>query len=83
MPDTVTQLTLIGLGWLLYRQVRLISSDEAIARANAKLILDLQEALNISFERTLNSVVASVDTLAWVANWHYLLHFPVTIGAGL
>ncbi|MEM9610436.1 MAG: phosphatase PAP2 family protein [Actinomycetota bacterium] len=83
LSDVAAQLALLLVGWALYRQVRLRTTDEAIARANANLLLDAQAGLNLAVERTINSAMASADALAWAANWQYLLHFPLTIGTGV
>ena len=71
------EITIIAVGLLLYRLVRLIAMDEIdTALINSQRIVDWERALGIFNEVVLQSLVLGNDALIWVLNRYYFFgHF--------
>ena len=71
------EITIIAVGLVLYRLVRLVAMDEIdTALLNSQRIVDWERALGIFNEVGLQSLVLGNDALIWVLNRYYFLgHF--------
>ncbi len=71
------EITIIAVGLLLYRLVRLVAMDELdTALLNSQRIVDWERALGIFNEVGLQSLVLGNDAMIWVLNRYYFLgHF--------
>ena len=71
------EITIIAVGFLLYRLVRLVAMDELdTALLNSQRIVDWERALGIFNEVGLQSLVLGNDAMIWVLNRYYFLgHF--------
>lgn len=80
-PAAVVELALVLGLFAAYNAGRLLATGQvAAADGNAHRILDLQHALRLPSEATLQSAALHVDHLVGLADRYYLLHFPVTAG---
>ncbi len=76
--DFVRNAGLLLLLWVAYSTVRtLTAGTEAVAVANAELLLDFQRQVGLDVEDDVQRLVNGRGPLV-VANFYYLLHFPVT-----
>ncbi len=71
------EITIIVVGLVLYRLVRLVAMDEIdTALLNSQRIVDWEQALGIFNEVGLQSLVLGNDALIWILNRYYFLgHF--------
>ncbi len=81
-PRLWFELALIGISYWLYSLVRNAVPEQAsIAQHHATWIWDLERALGVAVERSVNHAVDSVGWLIVGMNYYYAtLHFIVTIG---
>ncbi|BAJ28155.1 MULTISPECIES: phosphatase PAP2 family protein [Kitasatospora] len=81
-PHLLFELALIGISYWLYSLVRnAVPEQAAIAQKHATWVWDLEHALGIAVERSINHGVNSVTWLIVGMNYYYAtLHFIVTIG---
>lgn len=81
-PRWWEEIVFVLLAYWLYSQVRNgVPTHEFAALHRAREIFNLERWLHIDVERSVNTFVASVHPLAYVANYYYAtLHFIVTIG---
>lgn len=81
-PKWYQEVAIIGLCYWIYGQVRnLVPEQASIAARHGRGVQHLQDALHLSFERSLNRFVAGQEPVAQVMNYYYAtLHFAVTIG---
>lgn len=78
--STLVQLAVLAAAWLVYRVVRLATSDQrAEAFSNARRVVEFQQLQGIDIEPGLQAVVGGSQAIIVAANWYYLAHFPVTI----
>ncbi len=76
------EVAIVLIGYLLYSMGRnAVPQQESIARRHAQGVQNLQDALHLNFELSLNHYVAAHEWLAQVMDYYYAtLHFVVTIG---
>lgn len=79
--DLLREVPLVAAAILLYFSVRnLTAGSAAPATGNARRLLDLERALDVDWERAVQSVIAGRDTLVTLANWVYIWgHWPVVL----
>jgi hypothetical protein len=80
-PRWWQELTLIGIGYYLYREARnLVPNQPSIARRHGRSVQWLQDWLHCNFELSVNQYVAHSPWLAQPMDYYYAtLHFVVTI----
>ncbi|EFQ82905.1 hypothetical protein HMPREF0063_12114 [Aeromicrobium marinum DSM 15272] len=75
------ELGLVAVVYLLYRAGRMVTLDaERTALANAVDVRNLQQALRLPSEASLQALVPSIDLLESANVYYVAVHFPVTIG---
>jgi hypothetical protein len=76
---------LVALAILLYFGIRnLTAGSPEAAFANAERLLDLERALGLAREETLQAAVTGSDALVTLANWVYIWgHWPVILTAAV
>ena len=76
---------LVACAILLYFGIRNTTAGSAdVAFANAERLFDLEGALGITWEGSLQSATVSSDTLVTLANWVYIWgHWPVILGTAV
>lgn len=81
----LTQAVLVGTGVFVYFEVRGLTVGSAdVARAHARTIVDLERALGIYVEDTVQRPFADPGMLQTLANWIYIWgHWPVIIATML
>lgn len=81
--EALAQVALIIVLYVGYRAGRVIASgQESKAFDNARFVLDLERALHLPNEVSVQTVFTSSDALAVFANAYYAtVHFPFAIGA--
>ena len=79
------EIALIGFGYWLYSFIRnAVNAEESTAVRRGHQIVDVERALHIFHEQTINAFVAGQHWLAYIANYYYAtLHFAVTIAVGV
>ncbi|MGB5759061.1 MAG: phosphatase PAP2 family protein [Acidimicrobiales bacterium] len=76
--DFVRNAVLLVVLWVAYSTVRtLTAGTEAVAVANAELLLDFQRHIGLDIEDDVQRLIDGRGPLV-VANFYYLMHFPVT-----
>lgn len=70
------------MAYELYSLIRnSVPSRKGTAFSNAGRVMEVERALHLDMERTVNSIVAAVHWLSLTADWWYAsLHFVVTLG---
>ena len=81
----VQEVLFVGLGYLVYSQVRGLAGDRvADAYANAQRLIDIEQSLGIFHELTFQSWVLSHDMLVSLFNFIYFyLFFPLVIPSAI
>jgi hypothetical protein len=81
-PRLWFELLLIAVSYSVYSMIRNAApAREEQAQDHARWIWDLQQALGLAFERSVNHAVEDVTWLIVAMNYYYAtLHFVVTIG---
>lgn len=80
----LTEVVIISAGYFAYFGVRgATAGEDAIARANAEVIVNFERALGLFHEPALQALFLSYDWVLKAANWVYLFgHWPVIIVVG-
>lgn len=79
LPAAVTELASVLLLLGAYNAGRLLATGRVeVADDNAHRLLDLQAALRLPTEASLQAAALQVDHLVGLADRYYLLHFPLT-----
>lgn len=75
------EIVFIGLSYVLYSLIRNGVPTHAVgARHRAETLYDVERALHIDFELSMNTFVASVHWLSLFADyWYAIMHFVVTV----
>jgi hypothetical protein len=81
-PDALRQIALFAFADLCYETVRGVSEgNTALAFANARHIVDIEQSMGLFFEQGLQAWVMSERVLVDIANLMYVnSHFVVTTG---
>ena len=81
LPSAATQLALIAVLFLLYREGRVLAGDRvSTALRNGTNLWDLERTLRLPSEESLQRLVLDKHALVRAANWYYVgAHFPVTV----
>ena len=81
LPSAATQLALIAVLFLLYREGRVLAGDHvSTALRNGTNLWDLERTLHLPSEESLQRLVLDKHELVRAANWYYVgAHFPVTV----
>jgi hypothetical protein len=80
--DLATNVTVLGLLWLLYSAVRGVTAEEyQVALQNGREVLSFQHAIGLPSESLLQQDFLGQVGLLKLANVYYIAaHFPITIG---
>ncbi|NNF56183.1 MAG: phosphatase PAP2 family protein [Acidimicrobiales bacterium] len=79
--DIVRNSSLLALLWIAYSAVREVSvSSSAAAFANATKVMNVQQTMGMDIEAGVQAILG-FGWLFKIANWYYLVHFPVTLVA--
>jgi hypothetical protein len=84
-PGVALELLLIGVAAAVYGGVRALTEREVdVALTNARHILDLEQALGVAWERSLQGAILANDAVVTLANWIYIWgHWPVITAAAV
>lgn len=80
----LTEVAIIFAGYFAYFGARGATvGEDAIARANAEVIVNFEKALGLFHEPALQALFLSYDWVLKIANWVYLFgHWPVIFAVG-
>lgn len=71
--------SLLALLWVAYSEVREVSvTSSADAFSNATEVMSVQQTMGLDIEASVQTILG-FGWLFKIANWYYLVHFPVTL----